>query len=499
MKNLIARILAHHILKKQRLCAINPNEMQQNILKNLLSTASDTRYGKSYRFAEIKKYSDFKKIIPLRTYEDFLPHIDSIRGGAVSELWPGKPIYWAKTSGTTAGSKYIPITKDSLPHHITTARNALLHYIHETGSTDFLDGKMLFLSGSPVLSHKDSIPEGRLSGIVNHHIPWYLKRQHVPSFTINSIEDWEEKLHKIISTTVDKNLTLVSGIPPWVQMFFDRALDFSGKKNIIDLFPNLQILVHGGVNFDPYREKIFATIGKKIGCIETYPTSEGFIAFQNSQESGELLLQLNNDIFYEFIPLEEVSARNPSRLMIDEVEIDKHYAIALTTNAGLWAYMIGDVVRFTNLLPHKIVVTGRVKHFISAFGEHVIGEEVDCAMAHALSKNREIKIQEFTVAPHVSSKNGEKSHHEWFIEFLTPPKDLKIFAQDIEEKLRALNSYYDALISGHILGPLEVRTIPRGGFEKYLKEKNMLGGQNKVVHLSNDREIVEKMLSMLRA
>lgn len=493
MKSLIAKFLAQRAIKTQKAWAMKPCEVQLNILKRLLHTARDTKYGRTHKFSEIKNYNDFKKILPLKSYEDFLPHIDAVRAGSVDVLWPGKPIYWAKTSGTTAGAKYIPLTKGSLPHHISTARNALLNYIHESGDSGFLRGKMLFLSGSPVLSHTNSIPEGRLSGIVNHHIPWYLKTQHVPSFALNSIENWDEKLHKIISTTVGKNLTLVSGIPPWVQMFFDMALDFSGKRSVTDLFPNLQLLVHGGVNFGPYKEKIFRTIGKKIDCIETYPASEGFFAFQDSQKSGDLLLQINSDIFYEFIPLDEVFSKNPTRLMLDKVELNKNYALALTTNAGLWAYMIGDVVRFTSVRPHKIVVTGRVKHFISAFGEHVIGEEVDCAIAHALEKNREVQIKEFTVAPHVASASGEKSYHEWYIEFLNPPMDVNSFAKALEEKLRELNSYYDDLLAGQILAPLVIKCLPAGTFEKYLKEKNLLGGQNKVVHLSNDRKIVDEL------
>jgi hypothetical protein len=495
MRSYIIKLLARLTVKNQNKWVKDAFAIQAKTLRDLLSQSQKTKFAVQNSFSTIQGYADFKKKVCVNSYEKFSGHIKKVLEGATDELWPGRPKYWAKTSGTTAGSKYIPIAADSLTNHLSTARSVLLNYVYETQNMSFLKGKMLFLSGSPVLNNTTGIPEGRLSGIVNHHVPWYIKKQWLPSLEINSIEDWEQKLNAILDKTLGEKLTLVSGIPPWIQMFFDLVLERTGKNSVIEVFPNLQLIVHGGVNFEPYKQKLFATIGKEIDCIDTYAASEGFIAFQDSQKCNGMLLQLDSGIFYEFIPLVEVDKINPTRLMIDEVQLNVNYALIVTNSAGLWAYMIGDVVKFVSLAPYRIVITGRVQHYISAFGEHVIGEEVDLAMAYALSKHPEVKVKEFTVVPYVSSQSSEKSFHEWIIEFVVVPTNFSSFALDIEKRLRDLNPYYNDLIKDKVLDSLKITILAIGSFEAYMRKHNTLGGQNKVARLSNDRKIADALFA----
>ncbi|MDP9229622.1 MAG: GH3 auxin-responsive promoter family protein, partial [Bacteroidota bacterium] len=427
----------------------------------------------------------------IRDYEQYRPYIDKIKQGKHNVLWKGQPLYFAKTSGTTSGIKYIPITKDSIPNHINAARNALLCYMAETGNSRFADGKMIFLSGSPELERVGGIPTGRLSGIVNHHVPGYLRKNQLPSFETNCIEDWETKLDQIVQETIEKDMTLVSGIPPWMQMYFDRLTSLSNKK-IKELFPNLSLMVHGGVNFQPYKAKLFESIGKEIDTIETFPASEGFFAFQDSQTEEGLLLNTNSGIFFEFVAAGEIFNENPKRLSLHNVKVGENYALIINNNAGLWGYNIGDTVKFVSIDPYRIVVTGRIKHFISAFGEHVIGEEVEYSLMKA-AKEANTHITEFTVAPMIR-QDETKSYHEWFIEFESKPENMEAFAKKIDENLRKKNIYYDDLVNGNILSPLRIRPVKKNGFIDYMKSVGKLGGQNKVPRLSNDRTIADELI-----
>lgn len=463
---------------------------QENILKNLLKTGRGTDFGRFSRFSEINGHEEYSQAVPLRDYEQFKEWIEQIKQGKHNVLWKGRPIYFAKTSGTTSGTKYIPITKDSIPNHINTARNALLCYMAETGNTAFADGKLIFLSGSPELERVGDIPTGRLSGIVNHHVPRYLRSNQLPSYETNCIEDWELKLGKIVDETIDKNMTLISGIPPWMQMYFDELTKRSGKK-VGELFPGFSVMVQGGVNFEPYKAKLFESIGRKVDTIELFPASEGFFAFQDSQEAEGLLLNTNSGIYYEFVPAGEIFSENPRRYSLKDVKIGENYALIISSNAGLWSYNIGDTVKFVSLDPYRIVVTGRTKHFISAFGEHVIGEEVEASML-AAAKQQEVKITEYTVAPFVSSDQG-RSYHEWFIEFEKQPEDMAKFAASLDEQLRLKNVYYDDLITGNILEPLRIAVLRKNAFIDYMRSIGKLGGQNKVPRLSNDRKIAEEL------
>ncbi len=463
---------------------------QQSIFNQLIKSAAKTEFGKEHDFANIKTYEDFVKQVPVRDYEAFKVYIERIKEGKHNVLWKGQPIYLAKTSGTTSGVKYIPITKDSIPNHINTARNALLCYMAETGNTKFADGKLIFLSGSPELERVGGIPTGRLSGIVNHHVPKYLRSNQLPSYETNCIEEWEEKLDKIVEETINQNMSLISGIPPWMQMYFDRLTEKSGKK-ISELFPDFSVMVQGGVNFEPYKAKLFESIGKKIDCIELFPASEGFFAFQDSQKAEGLLLNTDSGIFFEFVPAAEIFNDKPTRLSLKDVKVGENYALIINNNAGLWGYNIGDTVKFVSTNPYRLIVSGRTKHFISAFGEHVIGEEVEAALLKA-AEEESIQVTEFTVAPMIAQDAG-KSYHEWFIEFENTPADMAAFAKKIDNNLRAKNVYYDDLIGGNILQQLKISAINKNGFIDYMKSIGKLGGQNKMPRLSNDRKIAEAL------
>lgn len=471
-------------------------EDQEKIFKELVKAAESTVFGKEHHFNDIKSYQDFKQAVPIRDYEQLKSYIEQIKEGKHNVLWRGKPIYFAKTSGTTSGVKYIPISKDSISNHINTARNTLLSYIAESGNNQFTDGKMIFLSGSPELERVADIPTGRLSGIVNHHIPRYLRNNQLPSYETNCIEDWETKLDQIVKETHNKDMSLISGIPPWVQMYFDRLMEENNKK-IKDIFPSLSVLVYGGVNFEPYKARLFESIGKKIDTIETFPASEGFFAFQDSQHVEGLLLNTDSGIFFEFIPAGEIFESNPTRLSLRDVKVGENYALIINNNAGLWGYNIGDTVRFVSVDPYRLVVTGRIKHFISAFGEHVIGEEVEYSLMKA-AEEEQVHITEFTVAPLIGQGNDGKSYHEWLIEFDNPPKDMASFALKVDALLRTKNIYYDDLIAGNILEPLQIKPIRKNGFIDYMKSIGKLGGQNKVPRLSNDRNIADKLSQYLQ-
>ncbi|MEO6288652.1 MAG: GH3 auxin-responsive promoter family protein [Ginsengibacter sp.] len=495
IKSFLAKPYANYKFKQIRKSMLTAPADQENVFQALIKTGIKTEFGKEHHFDKIKNHADFVKNVPLREYEDFKKYIERIKQGRHNVLWKGVPIYFAKTSGTTSGIKYIPITKDSIPNHINTARDALLCYMGQTGNTQFADGKMIFLSGSPELERVDGIPTGRLSGIVNHHIPRYLRSNQLPSFETNCIEDWEVKLEKIVEETIKERMTLISGIPPWMQMYFDALVEKTGKK-IKDIFPDFSVMVQGGVNYEPYKSKLIETIGKEIDTIELYPASEGFFAFQDSQDESGLLLNSNDGIFFEFVPAREIFEEQPSRLTLKDVTLNENYVLVVSSNAGLWAYNIGDTIKFVSLNPYRIVVTGRIKHFISAFGEHVIGEEVEAALLKTANEEN-IKVTEFTVAP-VIALDGQKSYHEWFIEFENIPGSLERFAEKIDLNLRNKNIYYDDLIKGNILQSLKISPVQKNGFINYMKSIDRLGGQNKVPRLSNDRSIADNLQHWIR-
>jgi phenylacetate-coenzyme A ligase PaaK-like adenylate-forming protein len=493
LKAALSKPFAAWVVKGIRKWKENSLKAQDQTFQLLLKSAAPTVFGKDHNFSSIKNYEDFKANVPIRDYEGLRPYIDRVVAGEKDILWKGKPAYFAKTSGTTSGVKYIPISKESMPEHIKAARNALLTYINETGKTDFVNGKMIFLQGSPILTKKNGINVGRLSGIVAHLVPAYLQKNRLPSYATNCIEDWEEKVDAIVSETLHQDMTLISGIPPWVQMYFDKLSEKTDGKKIKDIFKNFSLFVYGGVNYEPYRAKIEASIGRKVDTIETYPASEGFIAYQDTQEDKSLLLLTKAGIFYEFIPADEYYNENPTRLSLAEVELEKNYALILNTNAGLWGYSIGDTVKFVSKNPYKLLVTGRIKHFISAFGEHVIGEEVEHAIL-SVANEEGVEITEFTVAPQVNTPAGELPYHEWFVEFASAPKDMAAFSEKVDMALQKKNIYYFDLIEGKILQKLIIRSLQKDAFVNYMRAEGKLGGQNKVPRLSNDRKIAEVLI-----
>lgn len=492
IKSITAKFFAKKIYRKTQLWAKNPIATQKKVFEDLIRQAKNTQFGIDHHFDQIKTFEDFSNNVPVRDYEDLKPYIDKVVKGEKNILWKGKPLYFAKTSGTTSGAKYIPLTKESMPFHIEAARNAILHYIHETGSANFVDGKMIFLQGSPILEEKNRIKLGRLSGIVAHFVPKYLQKNRMPSWKTNCIEDWETKVNAIVEETFDQNMTVISGIPSWVQMYFEK-LHQKGGKPAGEIFKNFNLFIYGGVNYEPYRSKFEKLIGRKVDSIELFPASEGFFAYQDSQKEKGMLLLLNSGIFYEFIKSDEFYNENPRRLTIGEVELGVNYVLIISTNAGLWAYNIGDTVQFTNLKPYRVIVSGRIKHYISAFGEHVIGKEVESALQEVLIGTT-IRINEFTVAPHITPKEG-LPYHEWFIEFdpdaSGEPKNSNAFAEALDNAMRKQNMYYDDLIVGNVLRKLVVTKVVKNGFQDYMKSIGKLGGQNKIPRLSNDRNIVD--------
>lgn len=488
IKSVLAKPFAKYIYKRVQKWANNPIETQNKVFRSLIHQASQTQFGKDHDFKNIKSHADFVKRVPVRDYEALKPYVDQVVAGNEDILWKGKPLYFAKTSGTTSGSKYIPITKDSMPTHIEAARNAILLYIHDTGNAKFVDGKMIFLQGSPILEEKNGIQLGRLSGIVAHYVPKYLQKNRLPSLETNCIEDWETKVDAIVEETLAEDMTVISGIPSWVQMYFEKLQQKTGKQ-VGDIFKNFNLFIFGGVNYEPYRAKFENLIGRKVDSIELYPASEGFFAYQDKQNEKGMLLQLDSGIFYEFIKADEFFSENPKRITIADVEIGVNYVMIISTNAGLWAYNIGDTVQFTSTKPYRVIVSGRIKHFISAFGEHVIGKEVEQAMQEA-THHTSIRVSEFTVAPQITPADG-LPYHEWFIEFENAPEDLSALAQKIDQALQQQNSYYFDLIAGKVLQPLKITKVKKDGFQEYMKSVGKLGGQNKIPRLSNDRKIVD--------
>jgi hypothetical protein len=488
IKSFAAKLFAQYIHNKVQAWATKPLETQEKVFRDLIAQAQHTQFGKDHDFANIKTFQDFATKVPIRDYEQLRPYVDRVVKGEEDILWKGKPIYFAKTSGTTSGAKYIPLTKASMPYHIEAARNAILSYIRETGKADFVDGKMIFLQGSPILEEKNGIKLGRLSGIVAHFVPKYLQKNRMPSWETNCIEDWETKVDAIVEETFHENMTVISGIPSWVQMYFEK-LQQKGNKPVGEIFKNFHLFIYGGVNYEPYRAKFENLIGRKVDAIELFPASEGFFAYQDSQKEKGMLLLLNSGIFYEFVKAEEFFTENPRRYTIGEVELGVNYVLLLSTNAGLWAYNIGDTVQFTSLQPYRVIVSGRIKHYISAFGEHVIGKEVEAALQEAMS-GTDVRVNEFTVAPQITPNQG-LPYHEWLIEFENEPENLEDFALKIDQAMRTQNTYYDDLIVGNVLRTVVITKVAKNGFQEYMKSIGKLGGQNKLPRLANDRKIAD--------
>jgi hypothetical protein len=486
----LARLVMRGVRKRSADGAV----AQRQQFEKLVSRGAGTAFGRDHGLGAGMTVADFQAAVPVRDYEGLRPWMERAVRGEEGVVWPGKPLYFCKTSGTTSGAKYIPLTRESMPNHIGSARNALLAHIAATGNADFVDGKMIFLQGSPELSETPGgVPLGRLSGIVAHHVPAYLQRNRLPKWETNCIEDWEEKVEAIVRETARQDLRLISGIPSWVQMYFERLLAHTGAANVMEVFPNFSLFVYGGVAFEPYRERFRALIGAEVPTVELYPASEGFLAWQDTKDEEGLLLNVADGIFFEFIPADQYFDEKPPRLTLAEVEVGVQYAVVLTTNAGLWAYDIGDTVKFVSLAPPRIVVTGRIKHFTSAFGEHVIAEEVEGALSEALAASGG-SVVEFHVAPQVTPAEG-LPYHEWFVEFAEAPADRAAFAAAADAALQRRNPYYRDLITGSVLRPAVLQEVAAGAFNEAMRALGRLGGQNKPPRLANDRTFADALTS----
>jgi phenylacetate-coenzyme A ligase PaaK-like adenylate-forming protein len=496
IKEIAFKVFAALVHRKNQKWIQNPIKTQLKIFNQLIQKGSETKFGKDHSFKSIKNTLEFREKVPVRDYEELLPYLDKILEGDSDVLWPGRPIYYAKSSGTTSGAKFIPITYDSMPQHIRAAKEALLNYIHETGSSKIINGKHIFLQGSPVLEDKKGVALGRLSGIVAHYVPAYLQKNRMPSWKTNCIEDWEKKVEAVVEETHNQNMTIIGGIPSWVQMYFERLSKKSGKV-VGELFPNFSLFVYGGVNFEPYRGIFKKLIGRTPDSIEFYPASEGFFAYQNSQKDEGLLLLLDHGIFYEFIMANTFFDKDQTVHSLEQVQLGINYVMIISSTAGLWRYNIGDTVKFTSLTPFKVIVSGRIKQFISAFGEHVIVSEVEQSLKKAIQQEeKEVMIREFTVAPQVKPKSG-LPYHEWLIEFELEPTNLEKFALSIDHTMRQKNIYYNDLISGKILRPLIIKKVMKDGFQNYMKSIGKLGGQNKIPRISDNRTIATALTPFL--
>lgn len=491
-KSIAARLFAAFIHRRNQRWVNHPIQSQERVFKKLIQTAAGTAFAKAHSFKDIYNHKDFAARVPVRDYEGLREYVDRVVSGEPDVLWPGKPLYFAKTSGTTSGAKYIPLTRESMPEHVTAARDAILAYIYESGNSTIVDGKMIFLQGSPEMDQKNGIGLGRLSGIVAHYVPNYLQKNRMPSWETNCIDDWETKVERIIDETLPEKMSVISGIPSWVQMYFERIVQRTGKK-VGEVFPDFELFIYGGVNFQPYKSRFDQLIGRQVPSIELFPASEGFFAYQNQQNDKGLLLLVDAGIFYEFIPATQFGHDHAPRLTLTDVELGVNYVLIISTTAGLWAYNIGDTVAFTRLKPYKVVVTGRIKHYISASGEHVIGKEVEEAIQLVAPQNG-LVVNEFTVAPQLDPPDGGLPYHEWFVELEEVKRDqLALFAKDLDMEMRRQNSYYDDLITGKVLQPLKITLVAPGAFKTYMKSIGKLGGQNKLPRLSNDRKIADRL------
>ena len=490
IKSILGFLFSKFIVWKNSFWKKDAVKYQERWLKELLSKARNTEFGIDHNFNKITNYADWKKNVPITDYEGLKPYIEKIKSGKPDVLWRGVPLYFCKTSGTTSGTKFIPITKESIAFQLKAARDSIMSYVNETKTLSVLDGKMLFLQGSPKLEKTGEVLTGRLSGIVAHHVPAYLLKNRVPTMKTNYIEDWDTKVSSIVEETINKKMTLISGIPPWVLMYFEKIVEKTGK-NIKEVFPNFNLFIYGGVNFSPYKKSFEKLIGGNVGYVELYPASEGFIAYQDTQDDKGMLLCVNHGVFYEFIEVEKYNQNVFDRISLKSVKTDVNYVLILNTNAGLWGYNIGDTIKFVSTNPYRVIVTGRVSHYTSAFGEHVIAEEVENSMKTAMLEHNVI-VNEFHVAPQVNPKQGGP-FHEWFIEFKQSPESMSDFTKDLNKNLCNLNVYYKDLIEGGVLECLKITSIRDGGFKGYMSSIGKLGGQNKVPRLSNDREVANML------
>jgi len=498
----IVNSLASWFLKKRfhqiELFLKYPIDVQNELLEELLHTAKNTEVGKQYDFASINSYREFSERVPVTNYEDSQQQIERARKGESNIFWP-TPIKWfAKSSGTTnSKSKFIPVSSASLEHcHYAASKDLLCMYLNNNPDANLFLGKSLRLGGSKKLYKENETVFGDLSAILIDNMPFWAEYSSTPNNEVSLMADWEVKMQAIVDQTIQENVTSLAGVPSWMLVLLNNVLESTGKTNLFEIWPNLEVYFHGGVNFDPYIEQYNAILPKEnFRYYEIYNASEGFFAIQDRNANKELLLMLDYGIFYEFIPMDTYGSASQKVIPLEEVEVAKNYAIVITTNAGLWRYKIGDTVRFTSISPFRIKVTGRTKHHINVFGEELIIENAEMALKQA-SKQTQCEIVDYTAAP-IFMEGRKKGAHEWIIEFKIPPKDLTLFTKSLDTALMDLNSDYEAKrFNNTTLTMPKVHLARQKLFYDWLKQKNKLGGQHKVPRLSNKRNFMEELLHL---
>lgn len=477
----------------------NPVATQHKVLQELVTAAQYTEIGRKYGFDKIFTVQEFKAAVPIHEYDNLKPYIERIMDGEQNILW-NTPITWfAKSSGTTSDkSKFIPISEESLEEtHFQGAKDALTLYYSFHPDSDVLTGKGLVIGGSHQVSRlNDESQYGDLSAVLMQNTPFWGHWLRTPDLSIALMDEWEAKIEKLADSTIHENVTSISGVPTWTLVLIKRILEKTGKQYLKEVWPNLELYLHGGVSFTPYREQFARLIGQPINYIDIYNASEGFFAAQNDPNGEGMLLFLQHGVFYEFLPTEEYGKPDPKTVGLDQVETGKNYAIVISTNGGLWRYLVGDTIQFTSTHPFKIKVSGRVKHYINAFGEEVIVDNSDSAIAAACEKTGAV-VNDYTAAPIYFSDEGNGGH-EWLIEFEIPPSDMKLFTYELDNALKSVNSDYEAKRHKDIaLRMPDVKAVEKGLFEKWLKSKGKLGGQHKVPRLSNDRKYLEEILALV--
>ena len=478
----------------------HPYEIQNETFFDLINTAKNTQWGKGFNYSKIESFGDFQQAVPLQTYDDVKPYVERLREGEKDLLWPGEVKWFAKSSGTTSDkSKFIPVTRDALEDcHLRGPKDVFALYIKNFPDTKVLKGKSLTLGGSHrVNNFSNNSYYGDLSAILIENVPFWTDFIRIPPAEIALLEEFEEKIEKITETTLDENVTSLAGVPSWFLVLLRHLLEHTGKSNMLEVWPNLEVFVHGGVNFEPYREQYKKLIpSAQMHYMETYNASEGFFGIQDDLHSSDMLLMLDYGIFYEFIPMSEYGKENPQVLTLEQVELGENYALVISTNAGLWRYIIGDTIQFTSKFPFKIKITGRTKHFINAFGEEVIIDNAERALQEACNQTSSI-VNEYTAGP-VFMGDNQKGAHQWIIEFDKDPGDLQHFTSILDQTLQSLNSDYEAKRHKNMtLEMPHVVAAPRGTFYNWMKQRGKIGGQNKIPRLANDRKYLDELLQIL--
>lgn len=471
------------------------DESQRQTFRSLIRAGAHTSFGAEHGFADIRDESDFQKRVPVRDYEGLRPHIDRILAGEKDVLWPGRPSYLALTSGTTSGTKYIPLTRESLPSHFGTTRKALLSYYARTGNGAWLGGKRVVLSSAPTLQTIGDTPAGYLSSVIYHHVPRWFRASTLPGETVARMGDWEDKMAALVAESVGQDIRLVGGIPSWMQMFFEYLLAETGKATVRDVFPNLGVYVHGGVDYALYRDVLERQMGGAIDTVEVYPATEAFIAFQTGEEGEGMTLNLDAGIYFEFVPLENAGDPEAERLPLAGVETGRDYMIVISVNNGFWAYALGDTVRFVSTWPHRIVFSGRTRNFIAVAAERLIGAEVEQAIRFAAAATG-TRVTEFTVAPQTDPPDGGRSYHEWFVEFDGTVPDPAAFEDALDGEIARQNYNYGYFRGNSLLGRPLLTPLQPGAFRSWMKSRGKLGGQFKVPRLQNNRDIATALEPM---